>query len=208
MTCAVLLSGAFAASTPSVTTSAAPGPFTCAPGFYQVISGQLKLLNPVTATYTNIGTAQPAYNAIGYNVLDNYLYALSTAAGTQGDLLRIADDGSVTDLGLPTGLPAGSYVSGDFDSAGNLIVRSSATTWYSIHVSTNVATTLTITGATDAGSDLVWINGVMYLLNNATLYAVDLSTDVATSATVSGVVSGSFGAAWSAAPRARPSASR
>ncbi len=197
---AALLSGAFAVSTSGAPASAAAGPFACAPGFYQVIAGQLKLLNPVTATYTNIGAAQPQYNAMGYNVLDNYLYALSTNAGTQGDLLRIASDGSVTNLGLPTGLPAGSYVAGDFDNAGNLIVRSTPTTWYSIDVATNVATALAITGASDVGNDLVWVNGVTYLLNATTLYAVDLSTGVATSAAVSGVTSGSFGAAWSDSP--------
>ena len=175
----------------------------CAPGFYQVISGQLKQLNPVTGTYTDIGTVNPTYstyNAMGYDTLDNYLYALSTSAGTQGDLLQIADDGSITDLGLPTNLPAGNYVAGDFDNAGNLIVRSTAATWYSIDVTTDVATVLTITGAADAGNDLVWISGVAYLLNATTLYAVNLSTDVATSATVAGVVSGSFGAAWSDNP--------
>jgi hypothetical protein len=197
---AALLSGAFAVSTSGAPASAAAGPFTCAPGFYQVIAGQLKLLNPVTATYTNIGPAQPQYNAMGYNVLDNYLYALSTNGGTQGDLLRIANDGSVTNLGLPAGLPAGSYVAADFDNAGNLIVRSTATTWYSIDVATTVATTLAITGAADAGNDVVWINGVVYLLNATTLYAVNLSTDVTTSAAVSGVTSGSFGAAWSDNP--------
>ena len=45
-----------------------------------MISGQLKLLNPVTGAYTNIGTVQPSYNAMGYNVADNYLYAMSTAS--------------------------------------------------------------------------------------------------------------------------------
>ena len=137
---------------------------------------------------------------MGYNVVNNYLYAMSTASGTAGDLLRIANDGSVTDLGLPTGLPAASYVAGDFDNDGNLIIRSNATTWYSIDVATNVATTLTITGAADAGNDVVWIGGVMYELNGTTLYAVDLSTDIATMATVSGITSGSFGAAWSDNP--------
>lgn len=165
-----------------------------------MISGQLNLLNPVTATYTQIGTAQPSYNAMGYNVLDNYLYAMSTASGNLGDLLRIANDGSITDLGLPTGLPAASYVAGDFDNHGHLIIRSSATLWYSIDVATNIATPLTITGAADAGNDIVWIGAVMYELNGTTLYAVDLSDDIATSATVSGIVSGSFGAAWSDNP--------
>ena len=197
---AALLTTTFAVSTPAISASAAAGPFTCAPGFYQVISGQLNLLNPVTATYTQIGTAQPSYNAMGYNVVNNYLYAMSTASGTAGDLLRIANDGSVTDLELPTGLPAASYVAGDFDNNGNLIIRSNATTWYSIDVATNVATTLTITGAADTGNDVVWIGGVMYELNAMTLYAVDLSTDIATMATVSGITSGSFGAAWSDNP--------
>jgi hypothetical protein len=198
-----MLLTALAVSTTSVASApvrAAGGTFACAPGFYQVIAGQLKLLNPVTATYTNIGAAQPQYNAMGYNVADNLLYALSTNAGTQGDLLQIASDGSVNNLGLPTGLPAGNYVAGDFDNAGNLIVRSTATTWYSIDVATKVATTLNITGAADTGNDLVWIGGVMYLLNATTLYAVNLTTDVATMATVSGVVSGAFGAAWSDNP--------
>jgi CshA-type fibril repeat protein len=198
---AALLATAFAAAPRSVVASPpTPGPFTCAPGFYQVISGQLNLLNPVTATYTQIGGPQPFYNAMGYNVLNNYLYAMSTAAGNSGDLLRIASDGSITDLGLPTGLPAGSYVAGDFDNDGNLIIRSSATTWYSIDVATNVATTLTITGAADAGNDVVWINHVMYELNGTTLYATNLNTDVATMANVSGIASGSFGAAWSDNP--------
>jgi hypothetical protein len=159
-------------------------------------------LNPVTGTYVNIGTVNPTYptyNAMGYDTLNNYLYALSTSAGTQGDLLRIADDGTITNLGLPANLPGGSYVAGDFDNAGNLIVRSTPTTWYSIDVTTDVATVLTITGA-NAGNDLVWIDGVAYLLDLTTLYAVNLSTDLATSATVTGVVSGSFGAAWSDNP--------
>ena len=96
--------------------------------------------------------------------------------------------------------PAAGWVAGDFDNAGHLIVRENATIWFSINVATNVATQLTITGAPDIGNDLVWSNGVAYLLNGTTLYAVNLSTDVATSATVSGVISGSFGAAWSDNP--------
>ena len=63
-------------------------------------------------------------------------------------------------------------------------------------MATNVATPITITGAVDAGNDLVWINGVMYEMNGSTLYAVNLSTHVATSATVPSVT-GTFGAAWS-----------
>ncbi len=180
--------------------SAAGGPFACAPGFYQVISGQLKELNPVTGVYTDIGSAQPTYNAMGYDVADNYLYAISTDSTTQAHLLKIAADGSVTDLGVPTGLPVASYVAGDFDGSGHLLLRSSATSWYSVDVATVKATAFTVSGAADTGNDIVWVGGVAYMLSGTTLYAVDLSTDVATSATVSGIVSGSFGAGWSDNP--------
>ncbi|MGD0194739.1 MAG: hypothetical protein ABSC35_07760, partial [Candidatus Dormibacteria bacterium] len=97
---AALVAGTLVVAVPALRASAAPGPFVCAPGFYQVSFGQLKELNPVTGTYVNIGTVDPTYptyNAMGYDTLNNYLYALSTSAGTQGDLLRIADDGSITD---------------------------------------------------------------------------------------------------------------
>jgi hypothetical protein len=195
-----LIAASLSAAVPAVIADAAGSPFVCSPGFYQVISGQLKQLNPVTGLYTDIGTPQPTYNAMGYDTLDNYLYAISTGAGTTGDLLKIANDGSITDLGVPAGMPAGGWVAGDFDNAGNLIVRENSTIWFSINVATNVATQLTITGAPDVGNDLVWSNGVAYLLNGTTLYAVNLSTDVATNATVSGVISGGFGAAWSDNP--------
>jgi Bacterial Ig domain len=183
---------------------AAGGPFTCSPGFFQVLSGQLNKLNPVTGTYTPIGaTYVDTYNAMGYNPLDNFLYAMDTS-GHPGDLLKIASDGSVTDLGLPTGVPAGVYIAGDFDNTGHLIIQNTGTTWYSINVSSVTATTLTITGSTGTSNDLVWIGGVMYGLSGAgpTLRSVNLTTLVATTAAVSGIAggSGAYGAGWSDSP--------
>ncbi len=200
-----MLISAFAVAAPAITAQASPGPFVCAPGFYQVIAGQLNQLDPVTGSYTPIGPVQPAYNAMGYDPMDNFLYALSTDASNRGDLLRIANDGSISDLGLPFGLPAANYVAGAFDDVGNLWVRSTATTWYAIDPMTLIADTVAITGAADAGNDLVWMGGFAYLLQGAaptTLYRVNTFTGVATSATVTGITGagGSFGAAWTDNP--------
>jgi hypothetical protein len=200
---ALVLAG-LAARGGAVPASAAPpsGPFTCEPGFYQVISGQLKELNPVTDTYTDIGpTYSTTYNAMGYDVLDNYLYAMGTGTTNLGHLLRIASDGTVTDLGLPAGLPAASYVSGDMDNQGHLLVQSSASTWYSINVTTVTATAFTVTGSTGSGNDAVWIGGSLYFASSQTLYAINLSTKTETSVAVTTLPSGgSYGAAWSDYP--------
>jgi hypothetical protein len=181
---------------------AAAGPFQCQPGFYQVMSGQLYELNPVTSVYTKIGSAySTSYNAMGYNVEDNYLYAMGTGTTDEAHLLRIADDGSVTDLGQPSGLPTHDYVSGDMDGTGHLLVQLSASTWYAIDVSTGTATSITVTGTTGSGNDAVWIDGYLYFASNDILYTINLTTDHETDATVSGLpASASYGAAWSDKP--------
>jgi hypothetical protein len=202
-----LVLGGLAGRGEVVPANAAPpsgAPFVCEPGFFQVISGQLKELNPVTDAYTNIGPVYTTtYNAMGYNVLDNYLYAMGTgsAATDEGDLLRIASDGTVTNLGRPTGLPLADYVSGDMDNQGHLIVQGNVSTWYSINVTTLTATAFTVTGSTGSGNDVVWIGGFLYFASGQTLYTIDLSTDAETSVAVGTLPSGgSFGAAWSDKP--------
>ena len=177
-------------------------PFTCEPGFYQVISGQLKELNPVTGAYTNIGsTYSTTYNAMGYDVLDNYLYAMGTGGSDQGDLLRIASDGAVSDLGRPSGLPVANYVSGDMDNQGHLLVQGNASTWYSIDVTTLTATAFTVTGSTGSGNDAAWIGGFLYFASGQTLSTISLTNDVETSVGVGTLPSGgAFGAAWSDNP--------
>ncbi len=186
----------------SVPVQAAAGPFQCQPGFYQVISGQLYELNPVTSTYTAIGSKySTSYNAMGFNVLDDYLYAMGTGTSNTGDLLKIADDGSVADLGRPSGMSSHSFVSGDMDGSGHLLVQYSSATWYSIDVSTGTWTSFTVTGQQGSGNDVVWIDGYLYFASGTTLYTINLSTDVETSVNVSGLPSGgAYGAAWSDKP--------
>jgi hypothetical protein len=187
--------------------SAANGPFVCSSNFYQVISGQLNVLDPATGTYTSIGGQQADYyNGIGYNVLDNYIYGFKTSVtdnvGAVGDLVRIASDGTMTDLGPVSGMTPASYVNGSFDLAGNLYVRAGNNSIYKVNVATVSATTITTTGnSITSGLDNVFINNKLYLLSGTTLSVVDLSNNSVTNQTVNGPsgwqnAGGSFGAGW------------
>lgn len=189
--------------------AATDGPFTCSSNFYQVISGQLESLNPVTSMYTDIGSyAGFNYNAMGYNILDNYLYAVIVSGPNVGDLIRVGNDGTTTDLGVPTSLPASGYDNASFDLAGNMYIRSSVNnhTIYEINVGTNptsassmTVTTLNITGSGGivAGADSVIVDNNYYTLLGDSLSIVNLSNDTVTTTTVSGLsTSDSFGAAW------------
>ena len=72
-------------------------------------------------TYTSIGngyvSADGGYNAIGYNVQDNFIYALY-----KHNLLKIDKNGVVKDLGVVQGLNGGQLYSGEFDRDGNYYV--------------------------------------------------------------------------------------
>jgi hypothetical protein len=202
---ALLTIAVWVVASPPTTALAQAGPFTCAPVFYEVASGQLEVVNPTGGASVLIGPTQPTYNAMGYDTSNNYLYAMSTATATLGDLLQIASDGSVTNLGLPLGLPPASYVSGDYDSgvgnpeSGDLVISAPSSTWYAIDLTSTppTATPLTITGG-PSGDDQVDIGGMMYQLSDQTLYAINLLTDSATAIPVAGLpATGSYGSGWS-----------
>ena len=67
-------------------------PFECTPGFYQVISGRLKILDPSTGIYTTIGSDYGFrhINSMAYNPEDNFLYAMARSAGTDANGESIA----------------------------------------------------------------------------------------------------------------------
>lgn len=125
-------------------------PFSgCNPSFYQVIAGQLYLLDANTepATYTDVQANNlGSYNATGYNPVDRLIYGM---LGNE-NLLVIGEDGVAVDLGPITGLPSisGNYFVGDFDLNGNYyIIRGS--NLFRIDVNTIQATPVPVTG--DAG---------------------------------------------------------
>ena len=72
-------------------------PFEQKPVLYQVISGELRQLNPLTGGYEEIGGIlnTPTYNAGGYNINDDYIYAFEKGSGNNHKLLRINSTGTV-----------------------------------------------------------------------------------------------------------------
>ncbi len=177
-------------------------PFTCSSTFYQIINGQLKTLDPATGTYLNVGPAHVNMpNAAGYNIEDNYIYAMG-GNSLQAHLLRFDNDGTFTDLGVPTGLPVNAYVAGDFDDSGNLWVGNfgALNTLYKIDVSTMTATPLALSSAMLV-SELVFINGYLYGQQDYRSRQINLSNgNVVTSMTTGfpdGMASSTaFGAGW------------
>lgn len=79
-----------------------------------------------------------AIDAMGYNVLDNYVYAVAGAAAPGGSLLRIAANGDAQALGAP-GLTAAVNV-GDVDEAGYLWVAADGKQWWQVDVRPGSAT--------------------------------------------------------------------
>ncbi len=102
-------------------------PFTCTPAFYQIRNGnQLAVYDPMTGNLNNIGPPNIGCNAAGYNLQDNYVYAIHDL-GNQPfhSLLRIDATGAaptVANLQFPVGINPNS---GDCDASGN---------WYLTHL--------------------------------------------------------------------------
>jgi len=148
---------------------AAPGdPFTCNPGLVFLAQGvptQLEALvdGPGTATFTNIGgtTAGLSYNSLGYNPVDNFLYAMTTSPPA-GSLLRIDSTGAVTNLGPPAGGPPVGTNIGTFGPTGTYYVGvTGSATLYLINVVTNTRTALPLS-ATIGAADLTFANGFLW----------------------------------------------
>lgn len=135
-----LMGGALLIAILLSTSSASAAPFTPSTDFYSVSGSQLYGgsvpagdTQPIGASYAT------AYNALGYNQQDNYLYVLAGDAPTE--LLRIHSDGDVDNLGTVTGLPDGVYAKGAFDEEGRLWVHPNGTsTLYGIDVATQTVT--------------------------------------------------------------------
>lgn len=149
-------------------------PFTCDDTFYQVIFGTLNELDPLTGNYVPIGfTGSFGTNAIGYNPIDNYIYGWR---GNTDGVVRIEHDATTTVLGVPAGLPSASYAAGDFDNAGNYyLLRSGTTELYRVDLGTNTATLISLSVA-PSSQEIVFLNGLLYTINNTHLFVINPST--------------------------------
>lgn len=92
------------------------------------------------------GSGTGSYNAIGYNVKDNFIYATD-----ENQLLKIDSNGTVVNLGAITGLPAGTqHYAGEFDRDGYYYVSGeggTTNTMHKIDINTRaVVDTITLSG--------------------------------------------------------------
>ncbi len=185
-------------------TSALPA-FTCTANFYEVISGQLSVLDLTTGIYNPIGDLHPAYNGTGYNVNDNYIYGFGQEGSIDGHLIRVGSNGDIESLG-DVGIRA---ARGTLDSNNRLFHKNNGagTTLNFIDVTTQVTGTQTFIPEAGSGPfpsilDLAYVEkgGEEFVVGarDATLVIYNLTTSTSRTVTVPGLPSGSYGAAWGA----------
>ncbi|QIL72075.1 DUF11 domain-containing protein [Diaphorobacter sp. HDW4B] len=129
-------------------------------------------------TLKNLGVTTGAnYNALGYNPVDQYFYAMRY--GTD-ELLRVNPNGTVTSLGSVNGLPNNddsAFTSGAFNAAGSYYIKVQGDTKaiYVVNVNTRKYTTITLSAAIEI-SDMAFVNGVLYSVgNNGQLYKIEIT---------------------------------
>ncbi|WP_053956604.1 DUF7507 domain-containing protein [Inediibacterium massiliense] len=182
-----------------------PQTFTCIAVGYQVAiptpgaNSQFAEINLVTGNVTIIEADMGIQiNAIGYNVLDNMIYGIEDGSN---NLIRVAEDGSITNFGPITGLPAGVvYTTGDIDDQGRMYAYANgSTTFYEIDVNQNSPTfgqvINTIPIASTPIADWSWnpIDGQLYgVTNTGIVVRVDPTTGTVTNLTTVGLPGGSF----------------
>ncbi|WP_433608315.1 DUF7507 domain-containing protein [Prescottella agglutinans] len=122
-----------------------------------------------TGDSTVAGTTVKSVNAVGYNVLDGYMYGWDAF---NFELVRVGSDLSVAGLGVPSGMQAIGYNVGDIDANGHLwIAKSNDGTWFEIDLSPGspVYGTVVSSGvlpslgfASEQVADWAWIDGALY----------------------------------------------
>ncbi|WP_431245578.1 DUF6923 family protein [Leifsonia xyli] len=185
-----------------------PPVWTCdASGYlFQTPTGQTSSaykVDLVTGAYTTAFTLTDVVNAVAYNTTDNYMYAYSV---TRQALVKIAADGTITQLPTPAGYPAATGMTvADFDSAGHLwITRSQpGQPWFEIDYAAGSPTYGTIISQgtlpnVQIGADWVYVNGGLYNLDlNGHLLKFDTTTHAITDyGTMAVVPAGLYGAGY------------
>lgn len=184
-------------------------PFDCPSKFFQGQSGSFVFLNSATGNYENEGFSINEFDAGGYNVQDNYIYAIGKSGSINRHLIRIGSDGSYEDLGTINF----STNSGDVDDEDNLWIRGGTGNNYLMRIedvsafTENSSRTISFIAPAWSGdggnpADVVFINDgatrAFYGLIDATLYIFNID-DFSTSTkeiTTNGMPDGLFGAVY------------
>lgn len=106
----------------------------CLPNSFLSQAGQLYDIQMDTNPFTFVpigqsydeqfGASGRAYNGLGFNPVDGYLYAMRIGTGVGRNLLKInPETGVIQELGIISGIPEGSYLNGDFDESGNYYIK-------------------------------------------------------------------------------------
>lgn len=165
--------------------------FACTGDIYQVQSGQLRIFDPTTSTYTNIGSNQGSYNGAGYNVVDGYAYA-----SQRNNIIRIGSDGE-TEIAYSVGF--GTY-SGDLDRSNNFYLRRNNNRYDRVDLATGTITRLNFVGVGGGPADVAFIPGGgdrLVGFSSGQMYSYNLTTLQKTRLNVSGgLPGGGYGATW------------
>ncbi|WP_394331536.1 beta strand repeat-containing protein, partial [Psychroserpens damuponensis] len=189
--------------------SCEPVPVGCDPLFYQVLTDQLFEFIPSSNSYNPVGVPTGfRYNALGYNELDGFMYAIAVGAGNdvlgnpvvKNDLILIDATGAAYYIAT-TNLPlySVSYNAGDIKN-GALICRVNANgaEVHSVDLTTGNATLL---GDGFGAADGVIIGDNFYGVHNDTLYNFSLLNNSITTSTIDlcsggSIPTGGYGAAF------------
>ena len=135
----------------------------------------------VPFTYTAIGSAiSTEMNGMGYNTVDNYLYAMGVNYSTAKSYLVKIDptDGTYVFLDIP-GIPYAGYTSGAFDENGNYYVKPAGTSdiIQKIDVTNLTFTTINLNSAFGT-SDFTYdpVDDLFYFVSNYSPNRGDLGT--------------------------------
>ncbi|KAK6540593.1 hypothetical protein TWF694_007988 [Orbilia ellipsospora] len=124
---------------PSATAASGP-PFDCSPYGYFINNADFWRLNVTTSGIleikASIDGATAVIGAIGYNTIDNYIYGVEK---TTGKILKIASDGTLTQIGAIATLST--VIGGDVDNNGQLwiagAINATNLSWAQIDVDPN-----------------------------------------------------------------------
>ena len=172
---------------PAATTEVVTGGLACVAGdVYAVVGGSM--LASDGSDYSTWGpygsvTRPIQINAMSYNPVDHFLYAMKTGDGLKTHLVRIDDAGHRTDLGSVAGLPEKIFTAGAFSADGTFYIAHGSTKLYAVDVH-GLTSTVAETSTSSFGTDLV-INGrTAYSLLYGSLISVDLDSGATSSWTV------------------------
>jgi uncharacterized repeat protein (TIGR01451 family) len=134
---------------------------------------QIVQVDLATGEQTPIASTPEPVNGVGFNEVDGYYYGMMKDTVTaEWQLVRVHSDGTVDELGVPTGPggtvdPTANFPIGEVDPSGHYWV-SDTVTWYEIDLTTPTPTVLRSgpvnvpAGLSSTGNDWSWINGALY----------------------------------------------